>query len=56
MPIIMMIPLLWFVWLNESMALMLRTPRRRPALRVIEGGRERGAARLLKRPAVRRVR
>lgn len=56
MPILMMIPLFWFIWLNETMAFMLRTPRRRPDLRVIEGGRERGAARLLKRSAVRRVR
>ena len=56
MPIIMMIPLFWFVWVNESMAFMLRRPPRRPVLRVIEGGRARGAPRLLKRPAVRRVR
>lgn len=41
-------PLFWFVWLNQSMAFMLRRPRRRPVLRVIEGGRERGAPRLLK--------
>jgi hypothetical protein len=41
-------PLFWFVWLNEVTAVMLRRQRRRPVLRVIEGGRERGAPRLHK--------
>ena len=51
MPIIMMHPLFWFVWL----AIMLRGPRRRPVLRVIEGGGERGTPRPLKRRAIRQV-
>lgn len=41
-------PLFSFIWLNQSMAFTLRRPRRRPILRVIEGGREPGAPRLLK--------
>lgn len=34
-----MTPFLWFIWMNERMAHALRPPRRKPALRVIEGGR-----------------
>lgn len=41
-------PLFWFIWLNERFAGTLRPTRRRPLLRVIEGGRKDGAPRPMK--------
>jgi hypothetical protein len=41
-------PLFWFAWLNETMAFGLRRPRRRPVLRVIEGGRKTSAPPLIR--------
>ena len=50
-------PLFWFMWLNATVAFTasallscspLRTPRRTPVLRVIEGGRQPDGPRLLK--------
>jgi len=41
-------PLIWFIWMNESIAYALRPRRRRPVLRVIEGGRKHAAPRALR--------
>jgi hypothetical protein len=52
-------PLVWLTRFNERMARALRPPRRKPVLRVIEGGRKQGNAEPradatgLRRPAVR---
>jgi hypothetical protein len=35
-----MSPLSWLAWLNERIAYVLRYSRRKPALRLIEGGRK----------------
>jgi hypothetical protein len=37
-------PFIWLIWFNERMAHALRPPRRKPVLRVIEGGRKQGSA------------
>ena len=37
-------PRVWLVWFNERMAHALRPPRRKPVLRVIEGGRRQRSA------------
>jgi hypothetical protein len=37
-------PFIWLIWINERMADALRPPRRKPVLRVIEGGRKQGSA------------
>ena len=41
-------PFIWFIWMNESIAAALRPRRRKPVLRVIEGGRKHAAARPLR--------
>ena len=37
-------PFMWVIWINERMADALRPPRRKPVLRVIQGGRQQGSA------------
>jgi hypothetical protein len=37
-------PFIWLIWINERMSHALRPPRRKPVLRVIEGGRKHGSA------------
>jgi hypothetical protein len=37
-----MAPTFWRRWLNARMAYLLRPPRGKPSLHVIEGGRQRG--------------
>jgi hypothetical protein len=41
-------PFIWLIWINETIAAALRPPRRRPALRVIEGGRKHAMPRALR--------
>ena len=37
-------PFVWLKWFNGRMAHALRPPRRKPVLRVIEGGRKKGTS------------
>jgi hypothetical protein len=41
-------PFVWFIWINEAIASASRPPRRKPILRVIEGGRKHAAPRPLR--------